>query len=52
MMQVMNLPTMLVCIGLQLMILGDNEDKGTRIIGCIFGIIGWILNMLIGLKGI
>ena len=49
MIQVMNLPTMLVCIGLQLMILGDNEDKGTRIIGCIFGIIGWILNMLIGL---
>ena len=50
MMQVMNLPTMLVCIGLQLMILGDNEDKGTRIIGCIFGIIGWILNILIALK--
>jgi len=49
-MQVMNLPTMLVCIGLQLMILGDNEDKGARIIGCIFGIIGWILNILIVLK--
>lgn len=50
MMQVMNLPTMLVCIGLELMILGNNEDRGTRITGCIFAIIGWILNMLIGLK--
>ena len=50
MMEYINIPTLLVCLGLELMILGDKERSKTTLIGGIISMIGWILHLLLVLK--
>ena len=47
----MSLPVMLVCLGLELNILGmEWKSIWTKIGGCIIGLAGWILHLLLVLK--
>lgn len=50
MMECINIPTMLVCLGLELMILGNKEHSKTTLIGGIICMAGWILHLLLVLK--